>query len=357
MASKKKEEGKELKAPQRLKAVDEVRLDSKIRKLEVERKRLKAKYNAAQAMLEQSDREKEALLALQAPIETFKMSPKTPSGTSEATAVMIASDWHVEEKVDLATVNGKNRYDLVLAKQRAEQFFRNGLRLVEINRQATNIKNLIFAQLGDFITNDIHEELIELNQLSPMDAALYARQLLVSGLEFLLEHGKFDEVVVPCHSGNHGRTTKKVHVSTERGHSLEYFMYASMADHFKNEPRVKFLLSEGYHSYVKVYETTIRFHHGHMIKYQGGVGGIYIPVNKAINQWNKIQWADLDVFGHFHQLKDGGNFISNGSLIGYNAYALSIKADYELPKQSFFLVDRKKGRTISAPILFDDTKK
>jgi len=51
-----------------------------------------------------------------------------------------------------------------------------------------------------------------------------------------------------------------------------------------------------------------------------------------------------------HQFKDGGNFICNGSLIGYNAFALSIKADYEKPKQAFFLVDKKRGKSIVAPI-------
>ena len=40
---------------------------------------------------------------------------------------------------------------------------------------------------------------------------------------------------------------------------------------------------------------------------------------------------------HFHQLKNGGNFITNGSLIGYNAFAIQIKADYEPPRQKFFM--------------------
>jgi hypothetical protein len=69
---------------------------------------------------------------------------------------------------------------------------------------------------------------------------------------------------------------------------------------------------------LQIYDVTVRFHHGHSIRYAGGVGGIYIPTNKAIAQWNKGRHADLDVFGHFHQLRDGGNFICNGSLIGYN---------------------------------------
>jgi hypothetical protein len=105
------------------------------------------------------------------------------------------------------------------------------------------------------------------------------------------------------------------------------------------------------HSYVKVYDTMIRFQHGHAIKYGGGVGGIYIPVNKAIAQWNKGRHADLDVFGHFHQARDGGNFICNGSNIGYNSFALSIKADYEQPRQQLFLMDKKRGRTCTWPIL------
>ncbi len=358
MASKKKQKPKkDALRPGRMKAADEVRFELKLDKTAKDFRRLKAKYNAAVTQLGVREQELEAAAGLQGPVETFRLSAKTSSGESEATAVLVASDWHVEEEVRLSTINGKNRYDLAIAERRAIQFFQNGLRLVEINRQATVIKNLVLPILGDFITNDIHEELVEINQLSPIDATIFARRLIASGIEFLLAHGGFDEIVVPCHSGNHGRTTKRVHVSTERGHSLEYFMYVSLRDHFKNEPRVKFLIADGYHSYVQVYGTKIRFHHGHMVKYQGGVGGIYIPVNKAIGQWNKVEWADLDVFGHFHQMKDGGNFISNGSLIGFNAYALSIKADYEPPKQAFFLIDRKRGRTITAPILFDDGKK
>ena len=40
----------------------------------------------------------------------------------------------------------------------------------------------------------------------------------------------------------------------------------------------------------------------------------------------------------------------NGSLIGYNAYAMSIKADYEKPSQTFFLIHPRYGKTIVAPI-------
>ena len=129
-------------------------------------------------------------------------------------------------------------------------------------------------------------------------------------------------------------------------------MFHHLASQFK-DPRVKFIIEDSYHTYLDILGMTVRFHHGHDIRYQGGVGGLTIPVNKAIAQWNKGKKANLDVFGHWHTRFDGGNFICNGSLIGYNAYAISIKASYEKPTQVFFLIDRKRGKTLMAPICFD----
>ena len=63
-----------------------------------------------------------------------------------------------------------------------------------------------------------------------------------------------------------------------------------------------------------------------------------------------MKHADLTVFGHFHQSVSHKDFVCNGSLIGYNAYAERIKAEYEAPQQSFFLIDREHGKTIEAPI-------
>jgi len=150
--------------------------------------------------------------------------------------------------------------------------------------------------------------------------------------------------------------TKEQRISTESGNSLEYFMYLMLQDYFEKEKRVKFVVQAGYHSYVSFFEGAYetRFHHGHQINYQGGVGGITVPVNKAIAQWNKTKWADLDVFGHFHTKFDGGNFISNGSMIGLSPYGVSIKASYELPSQQLFLVNREYGqKTAVMPIFLD----
>jgi len=307
------------------------------------------KYEALLDKINEVEKERDAVILMGSSFDTFKIIDHTHE-VSEAVAFMVASDWHVEETVNSNTVNGLNSYNLDIAKDRAEKFFQNGLRLVKIQQKDTKIDTIVMPLLGDFISNGIHDELMETNSLQPVDAVIFAQNLIASGIEYLLKDKSIKKIIIPCHSGNHGRITEKRRISTESGNSLEYFMYCQLANYFKGNSRIKFLVSQSYLSYLDVYGYTIRFHHGHAMRYAGGIGGITIPVNKAIAQWNKLQRADIEVFGHFHQKFDGGNFICNGSLIGYNAYALSIKASYEKPTQVFFCVSKRHGKTVVAPI-------
>lgn len=53
-------------------------------------------------------------------------------------------------------------------------------------------------------------------------------------------------------------------------------------------------------------------------------------------------------------MTDASDFVSNGSLIGYNAYATAIKADFERAAQAFFLVNKKfLAKTMFTPIILD----
>lgn len=331
---------------------DEIQEHRKITKSKKEVTETKKKLDFLLEKNERLEEQLESMKFIQGGTSSHVINPSYDSLKSEATAVVVASDWHLCETVIGSTVNNLNAYNEAIAKQRADDFFKNSLRLIKIFSQDIEIKQVVCGLLGDFINNMIHEEAQETNSKHPIHEVLFAQDILVAGINYWLENSKVSFTFV-CHSGNHARSSvKQRHGIGDSGYSLEYMMYHSIAHRFAGNKRVNFVIPDSYHSYITIYDNVIRFHHGHDLRYQGGIGGLTIPVNKAIAQWNKAKKADYDVFGHFHQLFDGGNFICNGSMVGWNAYAVSIKASFEKPKQAMFLIDKKRGKTIVAPILF-----
>lgn len=296
-----------------------------------------------------ADTEKERDTALNLRSQRL-VAPKidAPSdGPSRATAFAIAGDWHVEETVESKSVNGLNAFDLTVAEMRVKSFFNSVLKLVKIERNGTVIDDLVLVFLGDLMTGYIHEELQESNGLSPTETVLWLRKQIVSGIRMLRQRGAFKRIIIPCCYGNHGRTTKKPRNSTGAANSYEWMLYNILRDDL---PDCEWWIADGYFLYLPVYGKEIRIHHGDNVVYGGGIGGLTIPAEKAIASWNKARTPLLDIFGHHHVAFQTPRWICNGPLIGYNAYALAIKAAYEPPSQTFFLLDPERGRTITAPI-------
>lgn len=324
--------------------------DREIAKLRDKVKEKEALLKDAESKIEAAAVRGEILSALRAPMDGKPFVVKPISKGNEATAVVVLSDTHIEERVDRDKVNGLNEYNPEIARARIERVMQGALIMVKQQQREIEINTIVLAVLGDIITGYIHEDLVETNYLSPIQACILAREILTNCIELLVENTKCNIIVV-CTQGNHGRTTEKRRIQSYAENSFEYLLYRTLEAHYANHKRVTFRISEAYHNYLDVYGYIVRFHHGDFMSYGGGVGGITIPVNKSIAQWNQAVRADLDVFGHWHQLTFAKNFISNGSTIGFNQYALSIKAGFEPPQQAFFLIDKKRKRyTLSCPL-------
>lgn len=275
---------------------------------------------------------------------------ETMSGKREATPIILASDWHIEESVDPVSCSGRNEYNLDIARARAKRFFQGVLWLIEHHRQSFTIRDAVLWIGGDIITGYIHEELIETNGLSPIEAVLMAQELLRDGIAFLLAHAKLERLLIPCSYGNHGRTTQKSRIKTGAKNSYEWGMYKQLEREFRDDPRVVFEITQSAHQYVQVYGFDLHFHHGDNVRYAGGVGGLSIPLNKRVPMWDKVHKSDYHHIGHYHQLLDLGHTLVNGSLIGYGDYAMSIGAGYEDPQQLLYLLDSKHGKCMVTPI-------
>lgn len=331
---------------------DFVSEDRKNRSSKLDYSELKNRYNSALKLIDELEKEKTSILS----IKKTDITPIKIMGSkdlkSESTAFILLGDIHADEIVKKSMVNGLNEYNIKIAEERVKYFFINAIKLLRMTNKDTEIKELVFVILGDLISSNIHEELLENTSLRPIEAIIVVQNWIVSGIRYLLDN--FDgNITIPMTTSNHTRITKKIHISNEIGNDLGYYVYSNIAQIFANEERVKCILPSGYHVPLMVYGKNIVIHHGHFVRYFGGVGGPTISINKAIAQWNKIFKADLYIQGHLHQFFDGGNFVINGSVIGFNPYAVSIKASYEPPKQMFFLWNKKFGKTIVCPILLE----
>jgi hypothetical protein len=272
------------------------------------------------------------------------------SGLREATAVVLCSDWHVEEVINPAAVDGRNAYGPEVARDRVRRLADGVLWLLDTHRQRFEIRELVLWLGGDLISGWIHEELTETNALSPIEATLLVQGLVTDLLRTLLAESGCERIVVPCSPGNHGRMTAKRRVKNGAETSYEWLIYHQLAQVFANEPRLDFQIANGPHLYLRVYDWTLRFHHGDHVNYWGGVGGITVPIRKALAAWESFRHADLSLLGHFHSYHDLRDFVVNGSLVGYSEYALSVKAHFEVAQQAFFLIDSKRFKCMSTPI-------
>ena len=291
-----------------------------------------------------------AALELKRTLPSVSIPLRKRLGSKQACPIFAASDWHVEERVIPGHVNGLNEYGPEIARKRAARFVEGVLWLLDTHRKGAVIEEAVLALLGDFITGWIHEELQSGNALAPTEATLFAQELLHGVITAILKRGGLKRLRVVCTRGNHGRITKKTYINAAARLSYEWMMYRVLAQRFDGDPRVTFTVEDGYHTLVPVFDKVVRFHHGDAVSYQGGVGGITIPLRKKIAKWNQGRHADLDVMGRFHQLLYGGDFVVNGSLIGWNDYATWIGASPEPPQQAFVLLRPERGVSAFAPI-------
>lgn len=258
-----------------------------------------------------------------------------------ATPVFAVSDLHVEETVLAKTVVGLNTYNLATAERRLERLGDAMVWMIQHHRASFEIRDCVLWLGGDLMTGTIHEELLEGNSLSPIQTVLWLQERLTRLIEKLLGLQGIEQITIPTSHGNHGRTTHKTRISTGAQNSYEWLLYHQLRRSFAQDSRVTFQIADGEFNYLDVHDVCIRFTHGDAAKYGGGIGGLMIPINKAIAKWNTYKTADVTILGHFHQLHDLPGLVVNGSLIGTSPYGLRV-GGFEAPAQASFLIDAKR---------------
>lgn len=325
--------------------------DKEIRREKARYKDLFSKYSHLLGEYEELDKMFSDSLLIEKNISPLPVKVTETGDDHEATAIAIFSDWHCGEVVRKEQVYGMNEYNPGVAKCRADTLAVNFIKLVEKERKSIPIKNAIIHLGGDFIGGYIHPELEQTNSMTPVQETQFASELLISVLDYILKNGCFDRVILLMSVGNHGRTTKKMQFANLVETSYETLIYDNIAKAFRNDERVEINFPESGIGYQEVYGKTIRFYHGHQCRFQFGIGGISVSLNRLQMRWDKSNQADLNLMGHFHNFGTPNNHtIMNGSLKGWESFSAEKGFEYQPPTQAFCLLDSKYGRTVTCPI-------
>lgn len=273
------------------------------------------------------------------PVIAHKGKHKT--GMRVATPCFVVSDTHFGETVTRVESLGTNEYDLRIAAQRMSKCWENMLWLREDMARTNTCRDTVLFLNGDIVSGDIHDELRETNDgglRSQCDAAFAA---LYPGIVALADATP-GVLHVVCIGGNHGRLTHKQHIKNGTEHSAEHLgvydpLRRAVGD---RDGGVSWHIPRAERYVIEVHGKRIAAQHGTMIRSQGGIGGVLVPMTRYVT---RVADADLYVFGHFHEADAYGKVVKNGSLIGESAYTKWLGVESRPPEQVSFMVDQSRG--------------
>ena len=214
------------------------------------------------------------------------LAPKRGDSNLHATAWLTLSDLHLDEVVIRSQSAGLNSYNRKIAEKRLTAVIENTIAVFDEQITGLQLDGIVCALGGDIITGDIHEELMKTNESSVPETIVYWVPVLASAIGRLAD--RFGKVHVPCVSGNHDRTGKKIQFKNRAQESFSWIIYHWIAAELADDDRVTFDIAEGADKMVKVYKTRFMLTHG-----DGFRGGRILSVYRVVG-WQRCR---LDVRG------------------------------------------------------------
>jgi len=270
------------------------------------------------------------------------------------------SDVHMGETVFPSQVNYLNEYNTDIARTRLREVTKRAIRmLTEYMVAPMGYPGIVVNLAGDLVAGDIHEELTATNDKPVMPCIIDMVNELIAMLNAFAD--KFGRVMVFSVPGNHGRTTKKVPSKNTNFTNYDWLISCFVERYFEGDDRVQFHVSDQPEIDYQLHNHRYRLTHGN--EFRGGQGfvGALAPIirgdrKKRISAASYGMEYDTLLLGHFHHLWMMGQRIANGSVVGFNEFAMSNDFEYDTPKQAMWITHPTYGITYTMPILCDPSR-
>lgn len=283
--------------------------------------------------------------------------------TGKAIGLIHASDLHVGEVVRPEEIGGLNKYDPETFQKRFRRLITAARTILPRWAADCDLKGVVLALNGDLISGNIHAELRETNALTAHDQVALATDELAGGIAMLA--AAFGKVLVTVTPGNHGRTTEKSHAKRLAALSYDTLIGNNLVRHFAADKRVTVSVAQGADLNFDILGWSILQTHGDSSGTGGGAGfaGPDLPIVRgakkvALAGFATGQHYDLILSGHYHRSSNPGKVLANGSMVGFNEFALTrIRAEPEPPMQWLGLITDKWGLRERMPVVLEDPRR
>lgn len=259
--------------------------------------------------------------------------------------VLKISDIHGGEKTEKDETEGFGVFNWEIAQRRMHGIVMAFLNWVEVQRKAYHIETCHLCCEGDYISGDIHQELLVTNEFPlPVQTAKVG---LLLGEVFRAVSGHFKNVHVNMvGADNHGRLTRKPQAKQKAANNMSFLVHTiamTYADRCRN---LHFNVAAGMKMLIDINGVPVLSEHGDTIR--GWAGFPYYGMGRLIGKeakrrMNTDKGFKYHSIGHFHcPAFIEGTTIVNGSLSGTSEFDHSCGRHAE-PCQVAYLMHPKHG--------------
>jgi hypothetical protein len=264
---------------------------------------------------------------------------------SPVVPALMLSDWHIGEVIQEDETEGFNKFNYQIASDRIFGIVDSFLKWVEVQRKIYNITTVSILGLGDWVSGNIHAELLATNEF-PLPVQT-AKAGLLFGEVLVRISSHFDVVnVSEVGADNHGRLQPKPQAKQKAANSMSYLVHTIANQYSEKQGNIVVDEAAGIKMVAEIADHKFLLEHGDTVKAYMGIP--YYGMNRergreAMKRMGTLQEFNYMGLGHWHV--PGfveGCVIVNGSLSGTSEFDHSVGRHAE-PAQVAFMVHPKYG--------------
>jgi len=300
----------------------------------------------------------------------------------ERDVIVIWSDFHADEVVQLDQMEGRNEYNRNILLGRLWNLVRGIIYIVNSQRNSFDIGVLNLDILGDMVSGNIHKELRETNDAPLLQTVLMLAHVLSQAIIALIPY--FTKIRITCLPGNHGRTTKKPEFKNRVINNYDTLVYqitSMFLSEYIKEGVIEFNIPQSSECIVVRKGWAFLLGHSDQIKgwsgfpvygfYRDGANQQKLRKLRSVLSKNdfvasetlegaiinmksarSVSGYDYREAGHWHsmQILDDWTTIINGALIGGNEYSVNKLHAISEPTQTIAYLSEQWGLKGVEPI-------